>query len=119
MTPVLSASCCKKLPLVPHTGVRVWGEEFFYSNHIERRSSSDMSLMLPQDGYPQVRFDLGATTREKGEIEKWLINAKGRFNQSSYNLWDRNCNHFSKEFVEFLLPGTGIPLPILSPIIDV
>lgn len=118
MTQVLSASCNKEFPLIPHVGIRIRGTEWFYSDHVESRPSAVMEQMLNIESYPQCQFDLGPTVRSTEEIVDWLVDAQERYNKESYDLWNRNCNHFAKEFAEFLLPGEGIPAPLMNPVID-
>jgi len=119
MTNILSLSCNKEFPLIPHVGVRIYGKEWFYSDHVESRQSLVMEKMLSVDTYPQCQFDLGPTTCTTEEIADWLSDAQERYNKESYNLWTKNCNHFAKDFASFLLPeGDGIPTPIMDPVID-
>ena len=58
LTDVLSASVGKKLPLIPHVGVRLYGKEYFYSNCIEVRESHVMDAMLSD--FPQVSLHSAA-----------------------------------------------------------
>jgi len=118
MTDVLSLSCNKQFPLIPHVGIRIYGTEWFYSDHVESRSSSVMEQMLSVETYPQCQFDLGPTSCTTEEIANWLSDAQARYNKETYNLWTKNCNHFAKDFAYFLLPSKGIPTPIMDPVID-
>jgi len=119
MTQVLSASCNKDLPLIPHVGVRIRGTEWFYSDHVESRPSAVMEQMLNPDTYPRCDFDLGTSERTTEEIVDWLVDAQERYQKETYSLWDRNCNHFAREFAEFLLPGHGIPPALMNPVLDI
>jgi len=119
MTKILSASCNKNLPLIPHVGVRIRGTEWFYSDHVESRPSAVMEQMLNPDTYPRCDFDLGPSLRTTEEIVDWLLDAQERYNKETYDLWEHNCNHFAKEFAEFLLPGHGIPPPLINPVLDI
>ena len=119
MTNLLSKSCCKKLPLIPHMGVRIYGREYFFSNRIESRASSGMDMMLPPEKFSSISFDFGITNRSIESINGWLDEASQRYNRKTYDLWNRNCNHFAEEFSAFLLPELGIPAAILDPILDV
>lgn len=118
MTKVLSLSCQKDFPLIPHVGIRIYGTEWFYSDHVESRPSAVMEQMLDPSDYPQCQFDLGPTDVPREEIADWLSDAQEEFNKDTYDLWNRNCNHFAREFASFLLPGRGIPAPIMDPVID-
>ena len=70
LTKVLSTTCSKELPLIPHVGVRLYGREYFYSDHIESRPVDVMAQML--GSFPQVTFDLGPPTVTQSELEAWL-----------------------------------------------
>lgn len=118
VTKLLGASANKEFPLIPHVGVRIDGREHFYSDHVECRASAVMQVMMPQDTYPQVFFDLGVTDRDAESIEAWLKESEVRFCPDTYDLWKCNCNHFAQEFAEFLLPGTGFPQPLMAPVLD-
>lgn len=118
MTKILGASVNKEFPLIPHVGVRVRGREYFFSDHIEDRASIVMNEMMPRDLYPQICLDLGITERDEASISKWLDEIEGTFNPDNYDLWTLNCNHFARDFAEFLLPGCGMPEPLMTPILD-
>lgn len=70
LTGVLSKTCSKQLPLIPHVGVRVYGREYFYSDRIESRPSEVMAQMLAS--FPQIAFDLGPPTMNAADLEQWL-----------------------------------------------
>lgn len=116
---VLGASACKEFPIIPHVGVRVRGVEHFYSDHVEFRASGVMDAMLPPDTYPRVVLDVGETTRTAAEVAEWTTRMSGNsFSPESYDLWECNCNHFAKDFAEFLLPGGGVPDLLMAPVLD-
>lgn len=54
LTNVLSTSVAKQLPLIPHIGIRCYGTEYFYSDHIESRTVPVMEEMLGDR--PQARL---------------------------------------------------------------
>ena len=114
----LGVSACKEFPIIPHVGVRVFGREHFFSDHVEDRVSGVMNEMMPPSEFPQVTFDLGVTDVDEAAIEAWLRSADGKFCPENYDLWKCNCNHFAQDFATFLLPGTGIPQPIMDPVMD-
>lgn len=70
LTGVLSKTCNKQLPLIPHVGVRIYGREYFYSDRIESRPSEVMAQML--GSFPQISFDLGPPTMNAADLEQWL-----------------------------------------------
>lgn len=118
MTKALGASVNKEFPIIPHVGVRVRGVEHFFSDHVENRASPVMNEMMPKDKYPQITFDLGKTLKDDESIAEWVRAADVKFNPEQYNLWSCNCNHFAQDFAEFLLPGEGVPKPLLDPVLD-
>jgi len=118
MTAVLGKTTNKEFPLIPHVGVRINGREHFFSDHVENRASVVMDQMMPPDQYPQVTFDLGVSEVDDAEIDAWLKTAEAKFAPENYDLWKRNCNHFAQDFAEFLLPGTGFPAPLMTPVLD-
>ena len=67
LTQVLSLTCSKQLPMIPHVGVRLYGTEYFYSDVIESRPVAVMQDML--EDFPQVSFDLGPATVTEKELE--------------------------------------------------
>ena len=69
LTGILSTSVAKKLPLIPHVGIRVHGVEYFYSDHIEYRTVPVMEEMLGER--PQVSLDLGECTLSPEEVQAW------------------------------------------------
>ena len=90
LTSVLSTTCSKKLPMIPHVGVRVYGTEYFYSDVIESRPAPVMAEML--ESFPQVSFDLGPPTMTEAELEAWLASASV---QESGALWHHRGTHTS------------------------
>ena len=70
LTQVLSLTCSKQLPMIPHVGVRLYGTEYFYSDVIESRPVAVMQDML--EDFPQVSFDLGPATVTEAELEEWI-----------------------------------------------
>lgn len=95
LTSVLSTTCSKQLPLIPHVGIRIHGREYFYSDHIESRPIDVMAQML--GSFPQVTFDLGPPTVTEAELDAWLQTPDlvSDWQPENYNVFDHNCNHFA------------------------
>lgn len=118
LTSVLSATCSKQLPMIPHVGVRVFGTEWFYSDVIESRPAPVMREML--ESFPQVTFDLGAPTCTEEELEAWIESddLQRDWQPESYNVFDHNCNHFGKAIAD-RITEKGLDDDLMRPVIDV
>lgn len=108
VTEVLSFMVNKKMALVPHVGVRVYGKEWFYSNRIEHEPVEVMDKML--EGMPSVTFDLGRATLSKEEVEEWIESVNDEWVAETYDVFNRNCNNFGILMASEISEG-GIPEP--------
>ncbi|KAJ8609404.1 hypothetical protein CTAYLR_009084 [Chrysophaeum taylorii] len=93
----------KKVELVPHTGIRVWGIEYFFGGDGIRRvavSQIEATLGLKVSKV----LDLGETNKSKQELEEFL-----RKGTEPYDLVTNNCNHWSNACALFLVGGEGVP----------
>ena len=98
----------KQIDGVWHTGVVVFGIEYFYGGGIVAARAGT--------AVPGMRYDvvpLGSTSKSKGELEAFLRSIAHRFTHETYQLLRHNCNNFSDEVAKFLL-GSGIPRYILD-----
>ncbi|CEG40865.1 Uncharacterized conserved protein [Plasmopara halstedii] len=102
----------KTIDGVWHTGVQVFGKEYFFS-------SGGIVAMAPQlvpqrYGMQPVRIvNLGETNQTLQQFEQFLRENSARFTDASYDLLRHNCNNFSDEAAKFLV-GSGIPQYILD-----
>jgi hypothetical protein len=100
-----------RLDIIPHTGVEVFGLEYFYGGGIQRQPHSrvvETYRMRPH------RIDtIGTTRKTKEELEAFITSLQARFSVATYNVFTNNCNHFSNELTKFLC-GTGVPDDIVS-----
>ena len=92
LTGILSTSVAKKLPLIPHVGIRVHGVEYFYSDHIEYRTVPVMEEMLGDR--PQVTLDLGPCTMSAEEVKAQVDALEAQWTADDYHVFDKNCVHF-------------------------
>ena len=117
LTTVLSTTCSKQLPMIPHVGVRLYGREYFYSDHIESRATAVMKEML--DDKPQVTIDLGPPTVSEAELEEWI---EGKINESwqpeSYDVFNHNCNHFAVDMAK-VVTADGLEEKLARPVLAV
>lgn len=103
------------LDIIPHTGLVVYGQEYFFGGGIQ--SESPQLFRQATGMFPISTESLGRTTVTKDEFEAWCRNcmANGRFTMESYDLMERNCNNFCQEAaVEGLRLPNGIPQWILD-----
>jgi len=116
LTGILSTSVAKKLPLIPHVGIRVHGVEYFYSDHIEYRTVPVMEEMLGDR--PQVTLDLGPCTMSPEEVQAKVDALEADWTADDYHVFDKNCVHFAKTLGDQVSEG-GVPQPLLQGVIDV
>ncbi|XP_024394796.1 uncharacterized protein [Physcomitrium patens] len=90
-----------------HTGVGVYGKEYFFGGGIQ-------SVPLKQSPYgqPVQVAQLGTTEVPQEVFEEYLRDIQPRYTQQTYSLMKHNCNNFSDEVCQFLV-GSGIPEYIL------
>ena len=94
-----------QIDLVPHTGIVVFGKEYFYSGGIQS---------LPPDAFgkqfmpPCQTVTLGKTEVPEELFKEFLETIGDDFTAANYNLMKHNCNHFTEECSTFLL-GVSIP----------
>eukprot|EP00917_Polyrhabdina_sp_WS-2016_P005023 GHVP01011513.1.p1 GENE.GHVP01011513.1~~GHVP01011513.1.p1 ORF type:complete len:380 (+),score=68.58 GHVP01011513.1:141-1280(+) len=100
----------KRIEGIYHTGVRVFGLEYFFGGGIV--SITHERVLSEYNLQPFKSITLGATNKTKHELEAFLHANYSRFTTAQYDLLHWNCNHFSEEVSKFLL-GTGIPANIL------
>jgi hypothetical protein len=86
-----------------HTGICVYGYEYFYGQGIQQGSPGQTPF-----GFPHQIIELGETSREQPDFHAFLEGIKSRFNMYTYHLLENNCNDFTKECAVFL---TGRPIP--------
>ncbi|CAM6039393.1 unnamed protein product [Sphagnum compactum] len=97
----------KAIDGVWHTGVGVYGNEYFFGGGIQ-----SVPLGRSPYGVPVQVIDLGYTEVPKDYFEEYLDEIRPRFTHETYNIVHHNCNNFSDEVSQFLV-GTGIPQHIL------
>lgn len=95
-----------------HSGILVFGTEYFYGGYIDRLPPAEVELEI---GYPPALIqNLGSTSKTRAELEKFLAEIDHDFTPSTYDLVAWNCNHFADVCARFLLDGRGIPRAILQ-----
>eukprot|EP00850_Spirogloea_muscicola_P023562 SM000368S13745 [mRNA] locus=s368:3601:5515:+ [translate_table: standard] len=98
----------KEIEAIWHTGVVVYGKEYWFGGGIcSGRPSST------QYGRPVKVLELGRTDVPQELFEEFISEIGPRYTVQTYSLLRHNCNNFSDEVVQFLL-GDGIPQHILQ-----
>ena len=75
-----------------HTGICVYGKEFYFGNGI----NIDEAGMTPC-GVPQQILSLGKTFVPEELVNDLLLELSATFTPESYSLLHHNCNNFSNE----------------------
>ncbi|CAL5192018.1 unnamed protein product [Lathyrus oleraceus] len=91
-----------------HTGVVVYGNEYYYGGGIQHCPAGSTPY-----GTPLKVVDLGVTHVPKDVFEMYLQEISPRYLAETYSLLTHNCNNFSNEVAQFLVGGT-IPDYILQ-----
>eukprot|EP00475_Leptophrys_vorax_P011660 TRINITY_DN18204_c0_g1_i1.p1 TRINITY_DN18204_c0_g1~~TRINITY_DN18204_c0_g1_i1.p1 ORF type:complete len:555 (-),score=141.21 TRINITY_DN18204_c0_g1_i1:26-1594(-) len=86
-----------------HTGVVVYGTEYFYGGGIQAGKPGGT-----QAGRPMKIHDLGVTYIPQSVFMDFLHEISSQFTPEKYSLLKHNCNNFSDEVSMFLL-GEHIP----------
>jgi len=95
-------------PFSRHTGIVVYGNEYFFGGGIQH-----LPVGRTPYGTPIRTIELGLSHVPKDVFEMYLEEISPRYTAESYNLLTHNCNNFSNEVAQFLV-GKGIPDYILQ-----
>lgn len=98
----------KQLDGIWHTGVVVYGTEYFYGGGIQSAPPGQTIA-----GKPLTKHHIGNTSVPKELFEEFLQEIAPRFTPETYSLLKHNCNNFSNELALFLT-GNSIPDYILN-----
>ena len=96
----------KQFDLIPHTGIEVYGTEYFFGGGVQALPPATVEATFGLK--PCEVVELGRTAIPKEVFEGFLTEIAPRFTEATYNLFTHNCNNFSDELAQFLL-GEGIP----------
>lgn len=91
-----------------HTGVVVYGNEYYFGGGIQHVPAGKSPY-----GTPVRVVDLGTTHLPKDVFESYLQEISHRYTEQTYSLLSHNCNNFSNEVAQFLV-GSSIPDYILD-----
>ena len=93
----------KQIDGIWHTGVRVYGKEYFFGGGIQ--ALPPQQVVARYGMMPVETKTLGRTSRTLAEMEQYLRDINARFTMHTYNLLENNCNNFSDTLSRFLLQG--------------
>ena len=93
----------KQIDGIWHTGLCVYGKEYFYGNGICCENQGTTPF-----GTPTQTLELGETQLPVEMFHDYLHDISGRFTFLTYNIATNNCNHFCNEAANFLV-DKGIP----------
>lgn len=97
----------KQLDGIWHSGIAVFGVEYFFGGGI---CAAPAGRAIPHLPYQEIH--LGETAKTQIELETFLQSVNHRFTQATYSLLRHNCNNFANEVASFLL-DRGIPEHII------
>lgn len=98
----------KALEAIWHTGVVVYGREYYFGGGIQQGQPGRTPY-----GTPIRVEDLGVTHVPREVFEEFLREIGPRYTPATYKLLSHNCNNFSNEAAQFLA-GAAIPSYILE-----
>lgn len=94
-----------KFEYIFHTGVRVFGKEFWYGGGVFASEPGKTPF-----GDPVKVIKLGLTLRTHSELVQYVYDhLRWEYTYASYDVLHHNCNCFSNVVVQFLLNGQQIP----------
>ncbi len=102
----------RQIDYIPHTGICVWGVEYFFGGGIQALPPHQVISMFGLS--PVSKINLGPTTKTLEELRAFLRSISPRFTSATYDLFRNNCNNFSDEVAKFLCSGKGLPDSILG-----
>ena len=98
----------KQVDGVWHTGVCVFGKEYYYGGGI----CVGKPKKTPY-GYPVKELDFGYTTKTEADLKAYIKSINNQFTIVTYNILNHNCNHFTDAALYFLV-GKHLPDSILK-----
>lgn len=106
-----------EIPIIPHTGVIVYGREYFFSSS-GIQNMDPIQFRQSHTIQPVQIMSLGTTNVTKEEFERWCYSGEARtlYNEYSYDLLTRNCNNFSDYVIRngLRVSQEGVPRWILD-----
>lgn len=88
----------KQIDGIYHTGIWVYGKEYFYGNGINWEAEGATPF-----GAPTQTIEMGETQIDQEMFHDYLQDISDRFTFLTYNIATNNCNHFTNEWATFLV----------------
>ena len=98
----------KQIEGIWHTGVCVFGKEYFYGGGICIGEPKKTPY-----GYPVKELDYGFTNKTPEEMREYIKSINSQFTLNTYDVLNHNCNHFTDAALFFLV-GKHLPDSILK-----
>lgn len=96
----------QQLDLVPHTGIVIFGREYFFGGGPSICDNPGKSVPVPV----AQTLVLGETTKTREELEAYINGVLSlEHTEQNYSLLNHNCNHYANDVAKFLLNGKGLP----------
>jgi len=87
-----------------HTGVVVFGTEYFVAGGIRCLPSGSFSVM--QNIKIHREIDMGETKVDEQTLREFIQSLHSKYDKNKYDMFTNNCNHFSNEVLSFLKVST-------------
>jgi len=92
-----------------HTGVVVYGKEYFFGGEIFYDKPGQTAF-----GKPTKTLQVGWTLRRQAELHDFIVeNLRPIFNREVYDIMQRNCNHFTDTLILWL-SGHRLPVEVTN-----
>lgn len=105
------------IEIIPHTGILAFGREYFFGGG-GGISAEDPGYFRSSRGIAPIQIiDLGTTLVSQLEFEGWCVQQMrgGSYAGTAYDLFHRNCNHFSHDAaLKGLRLSKGVPQFVLE-----
>ena len=98
----------QELEALWHTSVVVYGNEYLFAGGAGILEETPESTSF---GVPMYKRLLGTTRKTSLEFRNWNRGQRDAFGADSYNLLEKNCNHYSDEALKFLI-NEGVPATV-------
>mmetsp|Transcript_21543 Transcript_21543/g.31871 ORF Transcript_21543/g.31871 Transcript_21543/m.31871 type:complete len:473 (-) Transcript_21543:9-1427(-) len=106
------------IDLIPHTGVIVYGKEYFFGGGGPGISAEHPGFFRRSRNIEPISVEtIGYTTVSQLEFDDWCVRkmAEGKFSGHAYDLFQNNCNNFSHHAaLDGLRLERGVPQHILD-----
>lgn len=134
LTGMLSHSVNKRVPIIPHIGIKCYGREFAYTiwgvldspamdtpprdddeNMLDAMRKESIMAELRRTS-PQVTIDLGPTSLPEEAVLGLVRRMSEQYTSGAYDIFDSNCNHFALALARDLVSESALPKPLFKPV---